>query len=512
MSNWSAGYIADVGYTYGVYEELNPQRFRLAFLNAGLAFPEVGTACELGFGQGLSVNIHAAASVTCWHGTDFNPAQAGFAQEIAAASGADLSLVDQAFAEFGQRDDLPDFDFIGLHGIWSWVSDENRAVIVDFIRRKLKVGGVLYVSYNTLPGWAPSIPLRDLMSEHSTVMSPSGLSSIAKVKEAMGFVEKLFTTNPRYVAENPALKTRFEQLHSHSASYLAHEYFNRDWAPMSFSRMAEWLEPAKVSFACSASYVEHVDALNLSLEQRTLLADIPNPAFQQTVRDFMINRQFRKDYFIRGPRQLNAPMRASRLLAERVVLSAPSSEIPEKAPFLVGECKLSPQIYNPIISFLSDHKVRTIAEIMKACEGTRLQLPQVVEALVLLMGLTKLSPANDPEVTEKARPATRKLNAKLRELARGSNDIRYLASPVTGGAVTMDRFQLLFASEYLNGVEQPESLAAAVTRILFQQDQRMSVDGKLLETAEQHHAELTRRAKLFMSRLELYKALGILEV
>jgi len=44
---------------------------------------------------------------------------------------------------------LPDFDYIGLHGIWSWISDENRQVIVDFIRKKLKVGGVLYISYNT---------------------------------------------------------------------------------------------------------------------------------------------------------------------------------------------------------------------------------------------------------------------------------------------------------------------------------------------------------------------------
>jgi hypothetical protein len=32
---------------------------RLAFLSTGLAFPEMGTACELGFGQGLSANIHA---------------------------------------------------------------------------------------------------------------------------------------------------------------------------------------------------------------------------------------------------------------------------------------------------------------------------------------------------------------------------------------------------------------------------------------------------------------------
>ena len=101
-----------------------------------------------------------------WWGTDFNPAQAGFAQELAVASGAGARLFDESFAEFCHRADLPDFDYIGLHGIWSWISDPNRAVIVDFVRRKLKVGGVLYMSYNTYPGWAPMLPLQHLSLIH----------------------------------------------------------------------------------------------------------------------------------------------------------------------------------------------------------------------------------------------------------------------------------------------------------------------------------------------------------
>ena len=144
---------------------MRPLRVKLAFANAGLVCPDFGTACELGFGQGLSANVHAAASVTQWHGTDFNPSQAGFAQELARATGAGSRFYDEAFAEFCARPDLPDFDYIGLHGIWSWISDDNRAVIVDFIRRKLKVGGVLYISYNTLTGKALS----------RASMTPSGL-------------------------------------------------------------------------------------------------------------------------------------------------------------------------------------------------------------------------------------------------------------------------------------------------------------------------------------------------
>lgn len=154
MQDWMAGYRADINYTYGYYSELNPLRMRLAFLNAGLDFPPITHACELGFGQGVSINIHAAASPIQWYGTDFNPAQAAFAQTLAKNCCSKAQLFDDAFADFAQRDDLPDFDYIALHGIWSWISEENRSVIVDFIRRKLKVGGVLYISYNTMPGWS----------------------------------------------------------------------------------------------------------------------------------------------------------------------------------------------------------------------------------------------------------------------------------------------------------------------------------------------------------------------
>ena len=179
MTDWTAGYVADIGYTYGYYTELNPLRLRLPLLAAGIVFPEIDTACELGFGQGMSIGMHAAASGRRWYGTDFNPAQAGFAQEMAAASGAQAYLFDQAFAEFCARNDLPDFDYIGLHGIWSWISDENRALIADFIRRRLKVGGVLYISYNTQPGWTAMLPMRELLTEHAEVMVPAARASSA---------------------------------------------------------------------------------------------------------------------------------------------------------------------------------------------------------------------------------------------------------------------------------------------------------------------------------------------
>ena len=66
-AHWTDGYVTDIDYTHGYYPQLNPARLQLAMAAVGLDSPVVRSACELGFGQGLSINLHAAASAVAWH-------------------------------------------------------------------------------------------------------------------------------------------------------------------------------------------------------------------------------------------------------------------------------------------------------------------------------------------------------------------------------------------------------------------------------------------------------------
>ncbi|MCX7180684.1 MAG: methyltransferase regulatory domain-containing protein [Proteobacteria bacterium] len=510
MSDWTAGYIADIAYTYGYYHELNPIRVKLAFLNAGLALPETGSACELGFGQGLSVNMHAAASTTHWSGTDFNPSQAGFAQELAAVSGAGAALHDDAFADFARRSDLPDFDYIGLHGIWSWISDENRAVIADFIRRKLKVGGVLYVSYNTQPGWAAMMPMRDLLTEHAEVMGVAGLGITPRIDAAIAFAERLLATNAAYSKANPLIAARIKKIKEQNRNYLAHEYFNRDWLPMSFARMAEWLAPAKVSYACSAHYLDHIDALNLTAEQQSFLTEIPDPMFRETVRDFMVNQQFRRDYWVKGPRRLSVVELVEGRRAQKVILTKPRAEVSLNVTGTLGEAAMLDAVYAPILDFLADHKPQTLGQIEQAVKHKGVMATQLAQAVMILAGAGPLSAAQDEAMISKVRKRTEKLNAYLCDKARGSADTGYLASPVTGGGIAVDRFQQLFLLAISQGKRQPAEWAQFVWQVLASQGQKVLKEGKALETAEDNQAELTAQAGIFAEKQwPILKALQI---
>lgn len=510
MSDWTAGYVADIGYTFGYYAELNPLQIRMAFANAGLAFPDVGTACELGFGQGMSANMHAAASVTQWHGTDFNPAQAGFAQELAQVSGANARLHDDAFADFATREDLPDFDYIGLHGIWSWISDENRAVIVDFVRRKLKVGGVLYISYNTLPGWSTFAPIRHLMTQHAAILGSDGQGIVGRVDGAIAFTDRLLASNPAYLRANASVSERMNKIKEQNRHYLAHEYFNRDWQPMYFADMEAWLSPAKLNFACSAHYLDHIDAINLNAEQLSLLATIPDQMFRETIRDYMVNQQFRRDYWVKGARKLTALEQGARLRGLKVVLTAHRPDISYKFNGALGEASMAENIYGPILDFLADHKIRSLGQIEAAMKDNAMTFSQVQQAVMVLIGGGRLANAQDEPVTRKARPATDKLNEHLLQRARGSAEISYLVSPVTGGGIIVSQFPQLFLLAIKEGQKQPADWARSAWGVLAAQGQKIIKGGVTLETPEDNLAEMTVQATNFAEKsLPILKALQV---
>lgn len=510
MNDWSAGYITGTDYTFGHYPELNPRRARLAFLFNGLAPPRAASACELGFGQGVSINLHAAASCVQWHGTDINSAQVAGARDMAEAAGSEVRLSDESFADFAGRTDLPGFDFIGLHGIWSWVSDENRRVLVDFIARQLKPGGVLYISYNTAPGWAAFGPMRHLMAEHARTLGAAGDDVMARSDQAIRFAERLLDTNPLYLRANPGVAERMKGLREQSRRYLTHEYFNQHWDPMPFSEIADWLAPARLDFACSANLLGSMDALQLTSEQQQLLSELPDPVFRETVRDVLLNQQFRRDYWVRGARRLNGLQRAEALRAERVVLVTHRPDVELTAKVAQGEATMEPAVYNPLLDALADHAPRTLGELEQEVRDAGVTFAQLVQAVVVLSALGHLHAVQDETARQLAAESTEALNRHLLARARTGDDIAYLASPVTGGGIRVSHFHQLFLLARSEGHNTPEEQARRAWTLLAARQQRLVKDGQDLHAEDDNIRELTRQAEAFAEqRLPVLRVLGV---
>ncbi len=509
MNDWTSGYVTGVDYTFGYYPELNPHRARFALLCSGIQPPRVNRACELGFGQGVCVNLHASASRTQWVGTDFNPAQALFAQDLARASGADVRLHDQSFEQFCAREDLPPFDYIALHGIWSWISQDNRKRIIDLVNRKLDVGGVLYVSYNAMPGWAAPGPIQHLMSQHADKMSATGSGLLSQVDQAIAFLERLLQTNPAYLRSVPGLEKRVAKIKEHNRNYVAHEYFNQEWAPMYFADMAGELSAAKLSFACSAHYTDLVPAVNLSAEHQKLLADISDPEFRETVRDYMTNTQFRRDFWIKGARRLSAAEQLRMIKATSVILVTPSADVKFKIVGALGEVGMNEKMHAGVIEQLADHQPRSIGELEKRLSGS-MSFPQVLRALLLLIAKNDVALVQGDAEQSDSLSSSRRLNKYLLQRTRDSSEISYLASPVTGGGVHVSYVHQLFLLSLMDGREGPDELASTAWRLMQAAGRKVNKDGKPMETPEDNLKELGTMAKQFLNkRLPGLRSLGI---
>lgn len=509
-TEWTAGYVTDVNYTFGYYAELNPLRCRLPLLLAGRHAPRIENACELGFGQGLSVSIHAAAQPGIdWYGTDFNPSQAAFASEMVRLSGTEAKLYDEAFAEFCNRSDLPDFDFIGLHGIWTWISDANRSVLVDFIRRKLRPGGVLYISYNTLPGWSASAPIRHLMKRHADVMGAPGQGIVGQTDAALTFIDQFLALEPLYSKANPGAVERLKQVKGQNRHYLAHEYMNRDWHPMYFADMERWLSDAKVGFASSAHTVDNLNELNLTPQQAEFMRAIPDVSLRETVRDYCVNQQFRRDYWVRGVRALVGQEQVAAIREERVILTMAKSDLPAKVRGLLGEAGLIDAIYQPIYEALLDYKPHTIGEIEASVASKNVTFVQLASALTILLGVSVIQQAAPGQELSKAKTRTLALNKIIARRALSSAEIGHLASPVIGGGVGAGRFQQMFWLSKQSGGKGPDDWAQYAWSVLQAQGQALLKDGATLQ-GEDNLTELKRQAQEWGgSVLPIWSALGV---
>lgn len=514
-TDWASGYVTEVVYTQGYYRELSPLAQRFALLCAGYAAPvaENFSYCELGFGQGLSLNFHAASHPDGrFHGFDINPAHVSIAHDFSNLAQSEMSVADDSFAELLERNDLPQFDHIALHGVWSWISRENHAHVIEFMRRRLKVGGVAYLSYNCLPGWAQAMPLRRLMTDYAAqAASPAG-NVIDRANEAITFAQKLADLDLGFFRGMQTVKDRLSGIAKHNRNYLVHEYFNRDWEPMYFSEVAEWASRAKATFAASANPADQLDSLRLTRDGQTLLSGIKHPLLRETVRDFLVNQQFRRDLFVRGARRISASEQRRRLDGTAFVLQRSASALMDKSSD-AAKRGVQDNLREVLVQALDadEGRPKTLADIATSPGCRDFQWGALRQAVMVFVSAGDFSVALDPDERKRAKSACRRLNVALCARAGEGSETGYLCSPVTGGGIAVGGIQqMLLHALWRNPRHKADALTQSVWERLSALGQRVVSGGKTCETPEDNLAALGRIADEFLSReYPVLKRLGI---
>ena len=509
MSTWGDGYVDDGSYIHGFYRELTPSLLALLALTKGQRAPDPNarlTYCELGSGLGLSLNLLASANPQItFYGNDFNPSHILESRALANEAGSDnVHFFEQSFEEFVNEPSLPPaFDFIVLHGIYSWISPENRAHIVEFIRRKLAPGGFLYISYNALPAWSPQMPLQRLLIDYSATQSGP---MIGRVQSAIGFAEKLKQADAAYFRHTPHAAQRLAAMPQRPSAYIAHEYFNQHWTPFYHADVVKELASAKVSYLGSAALLENNDGMLLPPAVVEVLKEIKDSTLRETIRDYSAYLMFRRDVFVRGPSPIAKATAQAQWLDRSFAMVSPRDDVPMQIGGIPREVRLRPEVYNPILDELA-RTPTTVRQLLAHPTIKGFGAPRVIQALETLIGMGHVQPCLDPAHLAARTERTNAFNRAVFERARLSSDIQFVASPVTGGGIPMAQISMLIL---LGRKKQPSQMPKFVNDALRAQGLRMRKDGKPLETEEESLAEIQVHANELDSKfIPLWRQLKI---
>jgi hypothetical protein len=503
--SWSDGYVTEIDYTPGYIQEMNPHRAAFAALLSGYASPKVETACELGFGMGVTFATHAAASDIQWYGCDFKPSHAANAQRLLAASGARSNAIGQSFAEFCSRDDLPDFDFIGLHGVYSWIDPANRQIIADFLQRKLRVGGMAYISYNCQPGWTAFAPIRQLIAQYVNRLSAPGMGMVARMEAALAHVDALIEAEPAYFKNIPLALERYKMMRGLDRRYLIHEIMTDHWAPLHFADVARTMEAARLTYAGSAHPIDHVDAMNLTAPQAKMLLGTNDVVHKETLRDLFTNQQFRRDLWVKGAQRLDPRTRALKMAELRLTPLKPRADLRLKARAARGDVSLKEDNFAPLLDMISAKPGVLAAELSVVARARGLNFDHMMEAIALFIANGDVAIAQAPSEAVKAQ--AQRYNASLARFDALStrDDLMQLACPLSGGGAAVTRAQLLLLDARAAGAATPAAqIEAALVRV--RGGAALSRDGAI----EGERGALQRAHGEIEERMGLWQALGAL--
>jgi SAM-dependent methyltransferase len=536
-SVWSQGYVTDTLYTDNVFREQGPVWINYVAAQGGCVprnLDQPFAYLELGCGLGHSITMFAAAHPEGrFVGVDFNPAHIDHAQRRARELGLDnLTFVEASFqdlaadaAGIGMARGFGNFEFIAFHGIYSWISVEARLAMQRLIFDRLKPGGLVYNSYNCMPGWAAEAPLQRLASELAKLGSGD---STKRARAAFDRIGEMAKTKGGYFGATTQLARVLPNLAKKPGNYLAHEYLNGDWNAFYATDVAAEMANAKLDFVGSATLIENHEDLVLVDEARKIVAAEQDPMLGMLLKDFLCNQRFRRDVYVRGHAHLG--QRETRANLARQPLVAPKS---------LADLKPSIKVPRGNVNF-EIAEFDTLKEVLSAFAGSEREFAEAFQKrggkaqdftrlLAILTATGNLTPAakafraaslvksggaksRDGEGAVPRQRVAHKAAAIMLQKAMERSSAAVLPSPVTGNSFAVAASDVLALQECLAGNITPSGLAEKLKLSMAQRGIRVAEAGKAITEPAAVAARLKSQAETFLGEtLPLLRRLGLVE-
>ncbi len=257
---------------------------------------------ELGSSCGGNIIPQALYNpTTTFTGIDLSPTQVKHGNELIESMGLkNITLLEKDIMDID--DSFGTFDYIIVHGIWSWVPDVVKDKILNICSRNLSDRGIAYVSYNTYPGWKRLEQLRDIML-YSEKHAPSD-----SLQERTIYTKNVL----KLISETMKLDERSQQISDYKIKninrvlqsndyYVGHEYLEAINDPVYVSEFIERAQEQGCAYigdeTLNRSFITWLDS-NVENNIRTLARD--SYIDKEQYYDYVYDTQFRMALLTKG--------------------------------------------------------------------------------------------------------------------------------------------------------------------------------------------------------------------
>jgi SAM-dependent methyltransferase len=440
--------------------------------------------CELHCGSAVTATLLAGANpLGDFHAVDTRAPLLEQARRLA----KDANVRNIAFHELGLEQALsasfPMFDYIVLNGIYSWVPLAERGMILAFVRKFLKPGGAVLVTYNARPGWNRLDPFRRIFREATR---GKNMDLKARFDAARDIDAKLLDAKAPALMASGVTPATIAEIERIPLEVIAADYANDFADPLYVTEIFSDFAAIDCVFAGPIEMAEAATVVMPHEPFKSAMERMPHVAGRELAKDMLRDTRFRRDVFVRGGRRMAADNRAMVMSGLAFVLEQPAAltRYDVKVPY--GELRFDNPHAQALVAAL-EVAPRTLGELIADAMARGLEADAVVSNVHALLVSGQIRPVY--RATPEAEKSANVLRAAIRDRAGTPDAIGFL--PTAHGTA--------FA------VPVPDQIFLGLPRNMPAEEMARIASEKLPAMGD----VIVQRARAFARSLPRYEALGV---
>lgn len=290
-------------YSVCAFPQTRPDRLAATAMLLGMnpAPPDCCRVLELGCASGGNlIPLALAHPDSQFVGIDLSARQIDEGRRVARE--LNLSNLDlRAVSILDLGEDIGVFDYVLVHGVYSWVPPAVQARILGICSRQLSSQGVAYISYNAYPGWHARAAIREMLWYH-TRREQDPAVRVRAAREFLAFLAQSTAgaaSNGHTVVEADGgygmlVQQELELLRRVPDSYLLHEHLEEFNEPLYFHQFVERAAAHDLQYLAEAQINSMMPGRFGPEIEKTLRQISPDLLQMEQYMDFLRNRMFRQ--------------------------------------------------------------------------------------------------------------------------------------------------------------------------------------------------------------------------